>query len=172
MNVAVVGTSFISTTIIKACRESAAFNVKAVVSRDEQKGRALCDMNQVDTLYTDFANCLKDHEINVVYLASPNDMHFSQSQLALMSGKDVISEKPLVSRLLKACGIKLINDADPSKAYLTLESLKALEKVADGQSTKIIVPSELQGLASILGSAKALLDDSDVKPAKAKAKSE
>ena len=68
----------------------------------------------------------------------------------------------------QARGIKLIKDADPSKAYLTLESLKALEKVADGQSTKIIVPSELQGLASILGSAKALLDDSDVKPAKAK----
>ena len=46
----------------------------------------------------------------------------------------------------QADAIKLINEADPSSAYLALESLKALEKVADGQSTKLIIPSQLQML--------------------------
>lgn len=48
----------------------------------------------------------------------------------------------------QADAIKLINEADPSSAYLALESLKALEKVADGQSTKLIIPSQLQDVTS------------------------
>jgi regulator of protease activity HflC (stomatin/prohibitin superfamily) len=49
----------------------------------------------------------------------------------------------------RAEAIRLINLANPGKEYLTLESLKAFEKVADGQATKIIIPSELQGIAGL-----------------------
>jgi regulator of protease activity HflC (stomatin/prohibitin superfamily) len=45
--------------------------------------------------------------------------------------------------------IRLINLANPGKEYLTLESLKAFERVADGKATKIIIPSELQGIAGL-----------------------
>lgn len=45
--------------------------------------------------------------------------------------------------------IKLINDANPSDAVLTIKSLEAMAKVADGQATKIIIPSELQGIAGL-----------------------
>ncbi len=50
----------------------------------------------------------------------------------------------------QADAIKFINDAAPSQEYVTLEGFKALEKVADGQSTKIIIPSNLQNLAGTL----------------------
>lgn len=50
----------------------------------------------------------------------------------------------------QARGIALINDAKPSKEYLTLQSYDALAKVADGKATKIIVPSELQNVAGTL----------------------
>jgi len=46
-------------------------------------------------------------------------------------------------------GITLINDAKASQAYLTLEAYKTLDKVAQGQATKIIIPSELQGLVGM-----------------------
>ncbi len=46
-------------------------------------------------------------------------------------------------------GIKLINEADPKQGYLTLKSLESLNALADGQSTKIVVPSDLQGLAGL-----------------------
>ncbi|PKL01122.1 MAG: peptidase [Tenericutes bacterium HGW-Tenericutes-1] len=46
-------------------------------------------------------------------------------------------------------GITLINDAKASQAYLTLEAYKAMEKVAQGQATKIIIPSELQGIVGL-----------------------
>lgn len=47
----------------------------------------------------------------------------------------------------QAKGINYINEASPDKAYLALQGFKALEKLAEGTSTKIIIPSELQGLA-------------------------
>ena len=53
----------------------------------------------------------------------------------------------------QARGIELINKANPTKEYVTLEGYKALEKVANGQSTKLIIPSELTNLASTLASA-------------------
>ncbi len=58
----------------------------------------------------------------------------------------------------QARGIQMIKDADPNKAYMTLKSLEAYEKIADGKATKLIVPSELQNMASILTSAKECLN--------------
>ena len=53
-----------------------------------------------------------------------------------------------------ADSIKLLNEADPNKAVLTLKGFEALEKVADGKATKIIIPSEIQGMAGLAASAK------------------
>ena len=52
----------------------------------------------------------------------------------------------------KAEAIRLVNEAKPSAQYLQIRSYEALEKVADGQSTKIIVPSHLQDLSSVVTS--------------------
>lgn len=54
----------------------------------------------------------------------------------------------------EALGIKLIKDAGADQPVLTLKGLEALAKVADGQATKIIVPSNLMDLASFVLSAK------------------
>lgn len=57
------------------------------------------------------------------------------------------------SRILEAEGkarqIELINNAKPSQTYLTLAGFDALVKVADGQSTKLIVPSNLQDISAL-----------------------
>lgn len=59
----------------------------------------------------------------------------------------------------QARGIAMIREANPSKEYLTIKSLEAYEKIADGKATKIVVPSELQGMASLLTNAKEFLSD-------------
>lgn len=46
-------------------------------------------------------------------------------------------------------GIRLINEADPKQGYLTIKSLESLNALADGKSTKIVVPSNLQGIAGL-----------------------
>ncbi len=48
-----------------------------------------------------------------------------------------------------ASGIKMINEAAPTSSMISLRSLETLEKVADGKATKIIVPSNIQNLASL-----------------------
>lgn len=50
--------------------------------------------------------------------------------------------------------IRLINKADPEKGYLTLQSLEALAKVADGNATKLIIPSNIQDLTGLVASLK------------------
>lgn len=56
-------------------------------------------------------------------------------------------------------GIKKINEANPSEAYVAIKSLESFEKVADGKATKIIIPSQIQGLAGLSTSLKELLTD-------------
>ncbi len=48
-----------------------------------------------------------------------------------------------------AKGIELLNASNPGKAVLTIKSLEAFEKAADGQATKIIIPSEIQSMAGL-----------------------
>ena len=49
--------------------------------------------------------------------------------------------------------IQLINDANPTKAYVTLKGYEAMEKIADGKSTKLILPSELTSITSLTAAA-------------------
>ena len=58
-----------------------------------------------------------------------------------------------------ANGLRFIKDAGADDSVLRLKSLEALEKVADGKSTKIIIPSEIQNMAGLLTIAKELLSD-------------
>ncbi len=58
-----------------------------------------------------------------------------------------------------AKGIELINNANPAQAFLTLKSLEAFEKAADGKATKIIIPSEIQGMAGLAAGIKEILSD-------------
>ena len=58
-----------------------------------------------------------------------------------------------------ADSLKLLNEAAPNDQVIKLKALEALEKVADGKATKIIIPSEIQGLAGLAASAKALVEN-------------
>ena len=56
-------------------------------------------------------------------------------------------------------GIRRINEASPSQGYLAIKSLEAFEKAADGKATKLIIPSNIQGLAGLAASVKDILTD-------------
>ena len=56
-------------------------------------------------------------------------------------------------------GIKKINEANPSEAYIAMKSLESFEKAADGKATKIIIPSNIQGVAGLATSLKELISD-------------
>ena len=56
-------------------------------------------------------------------------------------------------------GLRMIKDAGADESVLTLKSLEALAKVADGKATKIIIPSEIQGIAGLTTSLKEIMTD-------------
>ncbi|MCD7724701.1 MAG: SPFH/Band 7/PHB domain protein [Clostridiales bacterium] len=56
-----------------------------------------------------------------------------------------------------ADGIRMIREAGADEAVLKIKSLEAFEKAADGQATKIIIPSEIQGIAGLAASVKEVL---------------
>ena len=62
-----------------------------------------------------------------------------------------------------ADGIRMIKEAGADQAVLTLKSLEAFTKAADGRATKIIIPSEIQSVAGLVKSVTEIAKDTDVK---------
>ncbi len=75
------------------------------------------------------------------------------------------AEAILTVQKARAEAIKLMNEANPGEQVIALKSLEAFEKAADGKATKIIVPSNIQGLAGLAVSLKELVTDGE-KPQK------
>ena len=58
-----------------------------------------------------------------------------------------------------ADALKLLNEAHPNDQVIKLKALEAMQKVADGQATKLIIPSDMQGLAALAGGLKEIVKD-------------
>ena len=58
-----------------------------------------------------------------------------------------------------ADGIRFLKEAGADEAVLTIKSLEAFERAADGKATKIIIPSEILGLAGLVKSAKEIMGE-------------
>ncbi|CDA91751.1 putative uncharacterized protein [Firmicutes bacterium CAG:238] len=69
------------------------------------------------------------------------------------------SEAILMLNKATADGLRLIKEAELDDAVIKLKSLEAFQKAADGQATKIIIPSEIQGLAGLATSVKELVKE-------------
>ena len=65
----------------------------------------------------------------------------------------------LLVQKAQADSIRMINEAAPTQNMLALRSMEAMEKVADGKATKIIVPSDMQNMAATVSAIKALPGD-------------
>ncbi|MGN0736128.1 MAG: SPFH domain-containing protein [Anaerovoracaceae bacterium] len=82
----------------------------------------------------------------------------AQKQAAIKEAEGQ-SEAILMINKATADGLKLIKDAELDDAVIKLKSLEAFQKAADGQATKIIIPSEIQGLAGLAASVKELVKE-------------
>ena len=58
-----------------------------------------------------------------------------------------------------ADGLRMLKEANPDNAVLQIKSLEAFAKVADGKATKIIIPSEIQGIAGLTKSIAEIASD-------------
>ncbi len=77
----------------------------------------------------------------------------AEKQAAILKAE---AEKEAILRVneAQAESIRLINEAKPEDAYLLLKKLEALTAIGDGQATKIVIPSELQGIVGLVNTVK------------------
>ena len=97
---AIIGTSWITDTFIGGAILVPGMQLAAVYSRSAEKGRSFADKftaagdgGQIP-VYTDLLE-MAQSDIDAVYIASPNKLHYEQSKLFLQNGKHVICEKPI-----------------------------------------------------------------------------
>ena len=85
----------------------------------------------------------------------PQNMAYLTAKLCCRQDEHGEPDMKRVNRYLRrvqeatAAGLKMLNDVAPTREVLTLKSYEALAKVADGKATKIIIPSDLQGMAGM-----------------------
>ena len=80
-------------------------------------------------------------------------------QQALLLRAEAIKQQKMLEAHGEAEALRMLNAAAPNDKVIQLKSLDAFARAADGQATKIIIPSEIQGLASLTGALKAVAED-------------
>ncbi len=78
-------------------------------------------------------------------------------KISIIAEAEGHAQAVLVAAEAQAKGIELINNAKPNAAYVTLKGFETLEKLGNGNATKIIVPSEIQNIAGLLTSLKEVI---------------
>lgn len=97
-----IGSGVIVHSVLDNVKRTEGITLEAVYSRSQDKAEDLAKTYGAKTTYTDMASFLSDSNINTVYIATPNLLHYSQAKAALLAGKNVICEKPLVTRKVQA----------------------------------------------------------------------
>jgi predicted dehydrogenase len=110
INLGTVGTGWITESFIEAAKLSGKLNLTAVYSRTDDKAKNLARTYNAAHYFTDLEEMAKSPEIQAVYIASPNSVHFEQALTFLKNKKHVICEKPIFS-----------NTAELEEAYRSAE---------------------------------------------------
>lgn len=102
LNLGIIGTNWITHEFVGAATTSGEYQLSAVYSRNEDKAKEFASKypNAKSVIAsTDLVEFFHLEEIDVIYIASPNSLHYEQAKGAIEAGKHVIVEKPAVSRL-------------------------------------------------------------------------
>ena len=125
-NLAVVGTNFIVPKFIDAAERSGYFSLYAIMSRKIQSGVRFRDANhhgQNVAVHDNMRDLLADDKVDVVYLASPNAMHYPQARACVNAGKTVIVEKPITSNTEELQSLIALAS---EKGVLLMDGMKSL----------------------------------------------
>lgn len=92
---AIIGLGGIGLAQLEAVRRLGYADVTAVAVRDPVKARRLCDFYGIPKYFTDYTELLAEPDIDVIHNCTPNNVHFRINKDIILSGKQVLSEKPL-----------------------------------------------------------------------------
>ena len=102
MNLCAIGTGAITRNLLAEYNRSDVLHCTAIYSRNEEKGRAIAEEFGLEKVYTSMEEMPADPSIEMVYVATPNSIHYGQTKAALLAGKHVICEKPFAPTVAEA----------------------------------------------------------------------
>ena len=120
MKLGIIGSGKIVKEVLPVLNGIDSIDIVAITARNEEKLKALSDDYDINKYYLDIDELLKDSEVEVVYIALPNELHFEAMKKAIEAGKDIICEKPFTSNAYET--EKIIELAD-KKGVIVLEAL-------------------------------------------------
>lgn len=97
MNIATIGTGFIVDTFLSALSKVEGARCVAMYSRKQETAKPLAEKFGIGKIYTNLEEVYGDPEVDFIYVASPNSLHYQHAYSALEHGKHVICEKPFTS---------------------------------------------------------------------------
>lgn len=118
MKIGIIGTGNIVENFLEAVKEVPEINCLALCSRKQSKEKAekLAENYNIKKQYYEFDEMVKDNDINFIYIASPNSLHYNYALKALENGKNVINEKPFSTTEEETK--KLIETAKKNKLFI------------------------------------------------------
>ena len=116
-----IGTSTITEQFIEAAKLSGEYTYQGVYSRHMSKAEDFKKRFAAAEAYDDFDTFLNAEAIDVVYVASPNSLHFSQAKDVITHGKHAIVEKPMVTSLKEW---KELTDLAREKGVVVVEAAR------------------------------------------------
>ena len=93
-----IGSGVIVHSILDNVKRTEGIELEAVYSRSQEKGERLAAEYGCSKVYTDMDAFLADENVNLVYIATPNLLHYEQAKKALLAGKHVLLEKPFTTK--------------------------------------------------------------------------
>lgn len=94
MNLGIVGAGMIVKDFLSFTHELPEIKLEAIVARNIENLKNLQSMHNIKEIFTDLDECLSSPSIDTIYVAVPNNLHYSVAKKALEAGKNVICEKP------------------------------------------------------------------------------
>ncbi len=123
MKIGIIGTGSIANTMAGEFARQTEMSVTAVCSRRASTGLAMANKFDIPQVYTCCAEMLADPDVEMVYIATPNGLHYEQAKAALLAKKHVLCEKPFVPTAAQAD--ELIQLAKAQECYL-LEAITTI----------------------------------------------
>ena len=94
MNLGIVGAGMIVKDFLSFSHELPEIKLEAIVARNIENLKNLQSIYNIKEIFTDLDECLSSPSIDTIYVAVPNNLHYSAAKKALEAGKNVICEKP------------------------------------------------------------------------------
>lgn len=94
MNLGIVGAGMIVKDFLSFTHELPEIKLEAIVARNIENLKNLQNIYNIKEIFTDLDECLSNPSIDTIYVAVPNNLHYSVAKKALEAGKNVICEKP------------------------------------------------------------------------------